>query len=362
VQTTTQLLAKEIAVASQLDARRNGRPTLDDVAAKAGVSRALASIVVRGVPGASEQTRQRVLRAVAEIGYRPDTRARLLARTATRLLGVVFNVQHAFHADLLEGLYAAAAEADYEMVLSGITPGRGERRAVETLLDYRCDALIMLGPTGPPARLSELGTHLPVVTVGRRLRAAGVDAVRTADHEGMRLAVDHLVGLGHREIAHIDGGRGANPTERRRGYRDAMLRHGLGSSIRVVPGGQTAAEGAGAAELLLRAGPMPTAVVAYDDDCAAGLIDTVTQGGLAVPGRLSVVGYDDSRHSRLSHRQLTTVGQDARRLAQLAVQRAVGRLGHESRDDRVLVLSPHLVVRATTAPPADPPGAARRQG
>jgi DNA-binding LacI/PurR family transcriptional regulator len=75
-----------------------------------------------------------------------------------------------------------------------------------------------------------------------------------------------------------------------------------------------------------------------------------------------VVGYDDSRHSRLSHRQLTTVGQDARRLAQLAVQRAVGRLGNEPRDDQVLVLSPHLVVRATTAPPADPPGAARRQG
>ncbi|HVQ95890.1 MAG TPA: LacI family DNA-binding transcriptional regulator [Mycobacteriales bacterium] len=322
------------------------------MAARAGVSRALVSIVVRGAPGASEQTRERVLRAVAEIGYRPDTRARLLARSATRLLGVVFNVQHAFHADLLEGLYAAAEQADYEMVLSGITPGRNEGRAVETLLGYRCDALIMLGPTTPTARLAELGTRLPVITVGRRLRLPGVDAVRTGDHEGMRLAVDHLVGLGHREITHVDGGRGAGPTERRRGYRDAMLRHRLGPHIRVVTGGHTAADGARAAEALLAGDPLPSAVVAYDDDCATGLIDTLAPVGVSVPGQLSVVGYDDSRHSRLSHRDLTTVGQDAGRLAQLAVQQAVARLAGAPDAARTLVLSPHLVVRATTAPPA----------
>ena len=89
------------------------RPTLEDVAARAGVSRALVSLIIRGAPGASEQTRQRVLASAAELGYRPDPRAQLLARRRSRLLGVVFDARQPFHADLLEGIYLAAEPASW---------------------------------------------------------------------------------------------------------------------------------------------------------------------------------------------------------------------------------------------------------
>lgn len=126
------------------------RPTLADVASRAGVSTALVSIVMRGAKGAGEATRERVLQAAREIGYRPDARARLLRSHRSHLLGVQFGLQHPFHSDLVEGIYAAAEPAGYQIALSAVAAGRGEQRAVETLLDDRCEALILLGPQAPP--------------------------------------------------------------------------------------------------------------------------------------------------------------------------------------------------------------------
>src|ERR671921_1573425 len=125
---------------------RGRRTTLADVAARAGVSVPLVSIVMRGAPGASAATRERVRRAADELGYRPDSRARLLRSARSRLLGVVFGVQHAFHGDLLSGLYDAAGAVGYELALSAVTPGRDEQHAVAGLLRDRCEALVLLGP------------------------------------------------------------------------------------------------------------------------------------------------------------------------------------------------------------------------
>ena len=219
------------------------RPTLVDVAARAGVSTALVSIVMRGVPGASDATRERVRRVADELGYRPDLRARLLRRARSRLLGVVFGVEHDFHGDLVGGLYAAAERAGYELALSAVTPGRGEERAVASLLQDRCEALILLGPQFATARLADLAAAMPVVVVARQVRAATVDVVRTADRLGMHEAVDHLVALGHRRIAHVDGGRMPGAAERRRGFREALVRHGLGE-VRILPGGPVEEDGA----------------------------------------------------------------------------------------------------------------------
>ncbi|MEU0195260.1 LacI family DNA-binding transcriptional regulator [Streptomyces afghaniensis] len=329
------------------------RPTLADVAARAGVSTALVSIVMRGAKGASAATRERVQEAARAIGYRPDARARLLRSHRSRLLGVQFGIQHPFHTDLVEGIYAAAEPAGYQIALSAVTAGRGEQRAVETLLADRCEALILLGPQVPAARLAELAGQLPVVSVARRLRPAvpGLEVVRTADDKGARQAVDHLVGLGHRDIAHIDGGRAPGAADRRRGYRTAMNRHGLGDHIRVLPGGLTEEEGAAAARTLSAARPRPTAVLAFNDRCATGVLDILLRSDIAVPGDISVVGFDDSRLARLAHINLTTVGQDIPRLASLAVARAVARLDGDQIPAGEQIIAPHLVVRGTTAPP-----------
>jgi DNA-binding LacI/PurR family transcriptional regulator len=324
------------------------RPTLADVAARAGVSTALVSIVMRDAPGASTATRDRVRRAAAEIGYRPDSRARLLRSSRSRLLGVVFGVQADFHGDLVSGLYAAADRVGYELALSAVTPGRDEQRAVGSLLQDRCEALVLLGPQSPTAALADLATRLPVVVVARPVRSSAVDVVRTADDEGARLAVEHLLALGHRDVVHVDGGRAPGAAERRRGYREALRAHGL--DAHVLPGGPTEEDGAAAARRLL-SGPLPGAVTVFNDRCALGLLDVLRRAGRTVPGDVSVVGYDDSRIARLSSVDLTSVAQDVEQLTTLAVGRALERLDSTPVRQRELVVPPRLVVRTTTAPP-----------
>jgi DNA-binding LacI/PurR family transcriptional regulator len=324
------------------------RPTLADVAARAGVSTALVSIVLRDAPGASAATRERVRRVADEIGYRPDSRARLLRSARSRLLGVVFDVQGTFHGDLLSGLYAAADRVGYELALSAVTPGRDEARAVTDLLQDRCEALVLLGPQCPAATLTDLAGRLPVVVVARPVRSVAVDVVRTADDAGMQLAVDHLLALGHRDVVHVDGGRAPGAAERRRGYRDALRRAGL--DARVVPGGPSEDDGAAAARALL-AGPLPGAVTVFNDRCALGLVDELRRAGRSVPGEMSVVGFDDSRIARLSTIDLTTVAQDVQQLSTLAVTRALERLDGVPVRRRDVVVPPHLVVRSSTAPP-----------
>ena len=327
------------------------RVTLADVAARAGVSVPLVSIVMRGVAGASPENRERVRRAAEELGYRPDSRARLLRRSRSQLIGVVFGVQHAFHGDLVSGLYPAAEALGYELTLSAVTPTRDELRAVAGLLHDRCEALILLGPQLPTAYLGELAGTMPVVVLARTVRHRDVDVVRTDDSAGLRQAVDHLVGLGHRSIAHIDGGHAPGAAERRRGYRGALAAHGLADAAELLPGGLTEDDGAAAARLLLELRPMPTAVTVFKDRCATGVLDVLRQAGLAVPADISVTGYDDSRLARLSHVGLTTIRQDAAALTSAAVDRVVRRLDQETIGEREQIFAPALIVRRTTGPP-----------
>ena len=336
------------------------RPTLADVAARAGVSTALVSIVMREAPGASAVTRERVLAIADELGYRPDSRARLLRRSRSRLLGVVFGVQHAFHGDMVDGLDAAADRVGYALALSAVTPGRDEERAVGSLLQDRCEALVLLGPQAPAAYLATLAARLPVVVVARAVRHRRVDIVRTDDAAGLEQAVDHLVELGHRRIAHVDGGRAPGAAERRRGYTEALHRHDLGRYALMLPGGLTEDDGAAAARALLELSDdprAPTAVTVFNDRCATGVLDVLRSAGVAVPADMSVVGFDDSRLARLSHIDLTTIAQDAATMTELAVARAVARLDGTAVGEREQVVPPRLVVRGTTAPPARPDGA-----
>jgi DNA-binding LacI/PurR family transcriptional regulator len=328
------------------------RPTLADVAAAAGVSVALVSIVMRDVPGASADTRRRVLEVAERLGYHPDSRARLLRSGRSRLLGVVFGVEHAFHGDLVTGLYDAADKIGYELTLSAVTPRRDEHRAIAGLLQDRCEALILLGPQSRASALAAIAARMPVVAMLREVRQPAVDVVRTDEARGLHQAVDHLVTLGHRRIAHVDGGRIPGSAERRRGYRDAMRRHGLDAEIRVVPGGFSDEDGARAARALLD--DPATAVTVYNDRGATGVLDVLRRAGRRVPEQISVVGFDDSTIAGLTHIDLTTIAQDTAAMANLAVARAVDRIENVPVTHREIVIAPHLVVRGTTG---EPPGA-----
>lgn len=327
------------------------RPRLDDVAAKVGVSTGTVSLVLSNAPGPSAATRERVMAAAAELGYRPDRTASLLARRRAHLLGVMLDVRSTFHAELVAELHDAAEAAGYDVLLSTVTPTRDSRRAIETLVDSRCEALVLLAPDAPTARLTTLGEQIPVVVVGRRLRSTTLDVVRTADDHGVSAAVEHLVELGHRDIAFVDGGQGTIATDRRSGYLRAMRRHGLEDRVRVLAGDQTEVAGTSAAKDLVGSDHPPTAVVTYNDRVALGLLDGLLRAGVAVPEEMSVVGYDDSPSAHLPHVDLTTVSQDTRRQAENAVQAAVERLDGARTAPRQVVLEPRLVVRRTTAAP-----------
>jgi DNA-binding LacI/PurR family transcriptional regulator len=327
------------------------RPRLADVAARAGVSSGLVSLVLRNQPGPSAPTRARVIAAAQELGYRADRTASLLARRRSRHLGVLMDVRNTFHAELVTDLDAAATGLGYDLVLSTLTPARDERSAAAILLDFRCEALVLLGPDEPAGWLNALGSELPVVVVGRRVPSATVDVVRAADDRGVVQAVSHLAGLGHRDIAFVDGGSGTIAADRRRGYRQAMRRRGFAGHLRIIPGDHTEEAGTRAAAALTAGETLPTAVITSNDRCAVGLLDALARLGVAVPGTVSVVGYDDSTLARLAHVDLTSVSQDARGQAGQAVALAVERLENGRAAPREVVLTPHLVVRSTTGPP-----------
>ncbi|WP_159945406.1 LacI family DNA-binding transcriptional regulator [Nocardiopsis sp. FR6] len=328
------------------------RPTMADVAAHVGVSRQLVSLVLADRPGPSARTRERVLSAAEDLGYRADTAARLLRRARSRQFGVLFGMGYPMDGHLVEELYPAAAELGYGLVLGAMASTRDERAAIDELVGLRCEALILIGLAAQaPALLATVAEQVPVVEVGQRTGARNTDSVRTADTEGARMAVDHLVGLGHRAIVHVDGGGLPGSDGRARGYSEAMRAHGLDRHTEVLPGGYSEESGARAARALLARDAPPTAVVAANDLCALGLVAALARSGVNVPGDVSVVGYDDSRTAHLSFLRLTSVRQDAERMARLAVRSAAERLDQGRARSRHLVLEPSLTVRDSTAPP-----------
>lgn len=323
---------------------------LADVAARAGVSRALASLVMREAPGPSAASRAAVLRAANELGYRPHPAAQLLRQHRSRLVGVVFDPGDPFHADLLEALYVAADGLGYELALAASVPSRSLQRSVDGLITSRCEGLVLIGGGHHTAHVQAAAELVPTTVIGRRAGGTGADAVHTADASGTRMAVDHLVSLGHRCIRFVDGGRHPGAAERRRGYRVAMTRHGLG--IDIVSGDHSEESGVRAAIELLRDPGSITAVVASNDRCALGALTWLSAGGASVPGVYSLVGFDDSRPARLVHVNLTTVAQDAKAMAAEAMRCVVERLDADTEElPKDVAITPTLVVRGTTAPP-----------
>jgi DNA-binding LacI/PurR family transcriptional regulator len=333
------------------EGRRRGKPTMEDVAAKAGVSRALVSLVFRAQPGASDATRDRVYQAAAELGYRPDTAARMLARSRSKIIGVMVTMRNLFHADLVDAIYPVAEDLGYDILLSSTSPSRDEQQAVEALLGHRCEGILLLGPNLDPEYVAHVSRQTAIVPVGRRYPEHGISSVHAAEAKGVRQVIDHLVELGHRDIVHVDGGDRPGSAERRKAYRTAMRRHGLDDHVRVLPGRHTEAAGAEAATRLLEEGSLPTAVFASNDRSAIGMLDAFRRAGLTTPNDISVAGYDDSLLAQLSYIDLTTVNQNPQRQGELAVRAAVTAIENPEAGPQDHAVDPKLIIRGTTGEP-----------
>jgi DNA-binding LacI/PurR family transcriptional regulator len=306
---------------------------MEDVAAAAGVSRALVSLVMRGSPKVSEARRQAVLDAAERLQYRPNAMARSLASSRTMTIGVLLNDLHnPFFADIAGGIEALASELGYQLLLgTGRRRPEREQTVVSSFADYRVDGLILVSPRFEEDALVAAASRIPTVVIDEPL--------------GVRAVVGYLAGLGHRDILHVTGGDGAGAAARVACFHAAMEAAGLGRG-RTLPGDFTEEAGVRAAQTILTRSELPTAVFAANDLTAAGMMDTFLRGGIRIPADVSLVGYDNIYIAELRQLSLTTVDQPRQTMGRQALELLIERI--EGREERVTrIVEPTLVVRDT---------------
>jgi DNA-binding LacI/PurR family transcriptional regulator len=321
-----------------------------DVASRVGVSRQLVGLAFRNEAGVSTSTRERIFQAASELGYSPDIVARSLRRRSSNYIGVLFNPSHSPAVDIVEALYPAAQRKGYNLLLSAVTETRNEGEAVTELLGYRTESVILISPGTSIDELREMAQRVPVVDIGRPLPPGICNVVRSAGDLGIAGAVDHLVGLGHRDIAYVFGPDLPDSAARLQGYLGAMDRNGLPADVREIRGDYTEESGAQAAEIFLAEASLPSAVICSNDHAALGLIFRFLQEGVRVPEDVSVTGYDDSRIARMSFLNLTSVRQDPVEMGAAAVDAAIRMMSDPRTETQEQLIIPSLVARGSTGP------------
>lgn len=349
------------------------RPTIYDVAERAGVSKSLVSLVLRDSPRVSAERREAVLTAMRELDYTPSRLAAGLAGTRTRSVGVVIDdFANLWFVEALAGLRESLAAGGYS--LSVADTRLNAHLSLDPIAVFRAlrvDGVVLAGEASPEA-VRRFG--VPAVVLGTRAlggddaagRGAGsgtdpaVPVIASDEAEGGRLAVRHLAGLGHRRIACVSGP-GASAGERERGYSDEMRT--LGFEPNVVRAAETSEAAARAVAGELWAGSRtaerptagandaPTAVFAVNDPMAVGVIGAARAAGRAFPEELSVVGYDDSPLAAYALLSLTTVSGDSRHVGEQAGRTLVSMIEGAERPASMRFV-PRLVERASTVPPA----------
>jgi DNA-binding LacI/PurR family transcriptional regulator len=334
------------------DPHAHRAPTMEDVAREAGVSRALVSLVMRERPNVSEKRRRRVLDVAAKLGYRPNAMARSLASRRSQTVGVILDdLRNPFFAEIAGGIEELASQLGYQLLLAaGGRQARRERAALEALLEHRVSGIILVSPRMPTGDIVAAAAEAPLVMVGRSVRGANADTVLINEAHGTGLVLAHLVGLGHERIAHVDGGTGAGGPQRRSAYLREMRARRLARHALVIGGDFTEEAGVNAADELLRAPDLPTAIFAANDMVAAGLLGGFDRAGVEVPHDISIVGYDNISIAHLAHVSLTTVDQPRNEMGRLALELLLDRIDNR-RPNEVRLIEPSLVIRSTTAPP-----------
>ncbi|MFM9272360.1 LacI family DNA-binding transcriptional regulator [Pseudarthrobacter sp. NKDBFgelt] len=328
------------------------RATMADVAAHVGVSRQLVGLAFSNEPGVADKTRIRILDAAAELGYRPNTAARSLRSASTKSIGVIFHPNESAPLEIVEWLYEYGRRAGYRVIVSTATPSREEQRAIDELIGYRCEALILISPREDPAALRSASGHTPVVVIGRDMPNTEFDVVRSKGDEGIESIVRHLADLGHKDITYVHGSDMFESELRLAGYQRAISALGLCEQVLEIRGDYTEESGASAARLLLEGERLPTAIVCNNDQAALGLSHVLQQAGVLIPEHVSVTGYDDSRVAGLSFLDLTTARQDPEEIGAAAISAAVTRITGSTSQPTQNWTSAPLVVRGSTKPPS----------
>jgi DNA-binding LacI/PurR family transcriptional regulator len=340
--------------------RDGGRPTLETVAARAGVSKSLVSLVLRNSPKVSPASREAVRQAVAELGYRPNAAARFLAERRSRTVGVLLNdIRQPWFADMLDGLTPELHAAGKHILLGD---GRIDRMLDETLswsfLDLGVDGLVLAGSIPMSPALVDVASKIPTVAVGGRgldLDLPRVDVLANDNHLGGTLAVRHLIEFGHTRIAHVSGLPSVAGRLRMQAYQDTMHAAGLGGNVLVEAGDMTEEGGYRATVRLIHRPDRPTAIFAANDLTCVGALSAATALGVQVPAELSLVGFDNSIFARLRALWLTSVDVTAYAMGQRAARILLARIEHPDAPGQIQLMPPRLEVRGSSGPvPARP--------
>lgn len=333
----------------------NHRPRMEDVASVAGVSHQTVSRVINDFPKIRPATRERVLAAIEELGYRRNTAARTLVTRRSGTIGVITaDMNHFGPSNTMLGLEAASRAAGYSLSLAGLPDisAKSLRRAVDGVLDQAVEAVVVVVAHRAALTLAQsLQIAVPLVLVEGALSAtpltAGVDQIA-----GARLATNHLLDLGHLSVHHLPGPSDwLEAAARREGWRMALEERDLPVPALGEEGDWSSRSGYQVAKAMLGDLPRPTAVFAANDQMALGLLRALHEAGLRVPEDVSVVGFDDMPESGYFTPPLTTIRQDFLELGQRTMALVLRVLAGEHTASVPLV-DPLLVVRSSTAPPA----------
>jgi DNA-binding LacI/PurR family transcriptional regulator len=325
--------------------------TIYDVADRAGVSKSLVSLVLRGATNVSPARRELVEKAIKELGYRPSRFAQQLASSNSRSIGVVItDYKNLSYLSFLKGLREIFDDAGYQVIISDLH--RSQNFAEDPI-----DAFMSLKVDGIVLATEAAGLHfeqldVPVVMIGNRAtKATNADVVFNDDYEGTRLALEHLVQFGHKRIAHISGVGGV-ANIRRQAFLKLVKEfeiegevYGLGEPTTEIGGYLGTME-------MLKSGKQFTAIFAANDYMAAGAMSALKEHGLSVPEDISIVGYDDSPIASDFLLKLTTVDEQGipvgRQTASLLLER-IGGTGQYS--PKQILIKPTLISRSSVSSP-----------
>lgn len=322
------------------------RSTIGDVATRAGVSRATVSRVMNGLATVDPGIAERVRATALELDYRPNQVARSLALGRTQTIGYVVPdlTNPSFHSGL-RGLSRAAAAQGYRVLVADSAEHADEEPVLALETRRRCDAVVLVAPRMSEADLARLLPELqPAVLINRTLTGAGLPQLDVDWASGIRDLVRHLTGLGHRRIAYLQG----PPASRSNAARELALASATDVELVTIRCGAMFPDGHAAAGQVLDAGV--TAVIAFNDVVALGLLGALHELGTDVPGALSVVGFDDIPFAAYTWPPLTTAWVPQEEMGRLAWQRLSALLtpGQADLDDQPVLLRPRLVVRGST--------------
>jgi LacI family transcriptional regulator len=306
--------------------------TLTEVARAAGVSRSTAGRALSGHPAVSPAARDAVTAAAAALGYRGDPAARALRGGTSRLLGlVVTNLVNASIQRVVERVHSSAHEHGYQ-VLMAVTQGDSSRETevINALVDHRVEGLLIMPSTRDPALLQKLhGSGTAVVAMIRRVRGLHVPTVLNDDRAGAAAATRHLLEIGHDRIAFIGGPEGVHSgRERFRGYCQALEEAGLAVEPETIFRGPFEPDwGSSAIERALSARPKCSALLVANHEALFGVVQTLAQRQIPLPGELSLIGFEDAPLFRYWHPSVTLVDTHPTALADAAFGALVGQLG-----------------------------------